>query len=100
MVIDADVSVCCGVNAPVLTLQLLRASAVLVEGETCSSEGEVTQRVEGELNSRKEPRTGAMVKVEVVVGVHRNSCRRRRIYYSGPFKFPRHVANVRLRKRG
>jgi hypothetical protein len=50
-VIDADVSVCCDVSAPVLMLQLQRASAVLVEGETCSSEGEVTQRVEGELNS-------------------------------------------------
>ena len=46
MVIDADVSVCCDVSAPMLMLQLLRASAVLVERETCSSEGEVTQRVE------------------------------------------------------
>jgi hypothetical protein len=61
MVIDADVSVCCFVSAPVLMLRLLRASAVLVEGETCSSEGEVSQRVEEELNNRKEPRMGTMV---------------------------------------
>ena len=68
-------------------LRLLGASAVLEEGETCSSEGEATQRVEGRLNNRKEPGAGVMIKVEVVVGVHQNSCRRRRIYYSGPFKF-------------
>ncbi len=42
MVIDADVSVCCGVSAPVLMLRLQRASAVWWR-ETCSSEGEATQ---------------------------------------------------------
>jgi hypothetical protein len=90
MVIDADVPVCCGVSAPVLMLRSAASGGPLVEGRTCSSEGEahlaLGMELRGKSTSRKGTWVEAMVEVEVGVGVHRNSCRRR-IYYLGPFKF-------------
>jgi hypothetical protein len=94
-VIDADVSVCCGVSAPVLMLRSAASECRLVEGRTCSSEGEAHPALwmvlRGKFTSRKGTWGEAMVEVGVGVGVRGNSCRRR-IYYSGPLQVSRQIA--------
>ena len=93
MVIDADVSVCCGVSADAAE------RSRLVEGRLAPAKEKHTQLCVSCVSCReagpaaaRDPgggEGGAMGRSRVVVGVgvcSKNSCRRR-IYYSGPFKF-------------